>query len=148
MSAILTQPGISGNSSAPKEIVKAANVITISSDITNISMTLKEYIQRRMESYNCSAHDVAHVYRVATLTIQIAAASIKEDSERKDNLNLRTAYIAGLCHDLLDPKFGEPVGVENELKAILRNEKGLNDASIDVIIQVAKVCINFIDSIY
>ena len=142
MSAILSQPGVFSGTTTPKEVVKAADVITISTEITNVSTTLKGYIQRRMESFNCSAHDVAHVYRVAALTIQIAAASIKEDVEKQSTLNLRTAYVAGLCHDLLDPKFGEPVGVEDELKAILRSEKGLNDANIDIIIQVAKVCMH------
>lgn len=138
MSAILTQPGISSGAAPKQTIVKPANVISISPDITSISSTLRGYIQRRMESFNCSAHDVAHVYRVSSLTIQIAAASIKEDNDKKNSLDLRTAYIAGLCHDLLDPKFGEPIGVENELRSILRSEKGLDDAKINVIIQVAK----------
>ena len=40
------------------------------------------------------------------------------------------------------PKFGEPVGVESELKSVLRNEEGMNDAKIDIIIKVAKVYIN------
>ena len=144
MSAILTQPGISSGAAPKQTIVKPANVISISPDITSISSTLRGYIQRRMESFNCSAHDVAHVYRVSSLTIQIAAASIKEDNDKKNSLDLRTAYIAGLCHDLLDPKFGEPIGVENELRSILRSEKGLDDAKINVIIQVAKVSYLFI----
>ena len=143
MSAILTQPGISKDSAAAqKNMIKPTQVITISPEITSISTTLREYIQRRMESFNCSAHDVAHVYRVANLTIQIAAASMRGDSEKKNTIDLRTAYIAGLCHDLLDPKFGEPVGVESELKSVLRNEEGMNDAKIDIIIKVAKVYIN------
>ena len=143
MSAILTQPGISKDSAAAqKNMIKPTQVITISPEITSISTTLREYIQRRMESFNCSAHDVGHVYRVANLTIQIAAASMRGDSEKKNTIDLRTAYIAGLCHDLLDPKFGEPVGVESELKSVLRNEEGMNDAKIDIIIKVAKVYIN------
>ena len=60
------QPGVAAAAQTPREVV-------ISPTITTVSARLHEFIGMRMESFKCSAHDAAHVYRVANLTVQIAA---------------------------------------------------------------------------
>ena len=57
----------------PSAVLVPRNEKVITAEITSVSTRLHDFIRERMESFKCSAHDAAHVYRVANLTAQIAA---------------------------------------------------------------------------
>ena len=83
------------------------------------------------------AHDDAHCYRVATTAAGIAIKLVEEGTA----VDIRTAYIAGLVHDLLDSKFESndtTTSVEQNLTSLLKGEIGLDDLKISIIIQVAR----------
>jgi uncharacterized protein len=68
-----------------------------------------------MSSFKCSAHDMAHVERVASLALHLADKEMQRVDETGVNgrqINMKVVYIASLCHDVLDAKLvsSEDVG--------------------------------------
>lgn len=85
--------------------------------ITNAPMNVPEefmtFLCDCMKSFQCSAHDMAHVERVASLALHIASVEGQNQSKReieadgsntKSEINMKVVYIGALCHDVLDSK--------------------------------------------
>lgn len=55
-----------------------------------------------MQSFECGAHDIFHVHRVANLALKIAR--LEQKLETSDAIDETVVYFAAICHDMLDSK--------------------------------------------
>lgn len=105
-----------------------------------VSEHVRLYLENKMRSFECSAHDVAHCFRVARNALRIVAnemnrppgsssatratqatASADDEAERLP----RIVFLAGLFHDVLDSKLQPVDGIDSaiaELRALLYTE--------------------------
>ncbi len=93
-----------------------SQVKQIAFDTSKVPAKLVSFVERHMKGFNCGAHDMAHVYRVANVAQKIAAL---------EGANQMIAYIAGLVHDILDSKLIEADNVasaEQMMTDILKND--------------------------
>ncbi len=99
-----------------------------------IPESLKKFIEEQMGSFKCATHDVAHCFRVANLSKQIAIQT--------EGANPRIAYIAGALHDVLDSKLlssHDALHAESVLRNVLKeNENFVTQIEIDHILDIVK----------
>ena len=114
---------------------------TLSKEISEISPNLVEFVKIKMESFECSAHDLAHCYRVAEVAAKIATKLSQELNEGEcPNVDIRATYISGFIHDVFDSKFSISEDInktENKVKELLNLEK-IEENQINKIILIAK----------
>jgi len=108
----------------------------------SVSSVLQAFVKERMESFQCPAHDVQHCFRVARLAAIIATKKRdEEDGEVTRVVDVRTAFMAGLVHDVFDSKFSSTEAAaiaESRLKELLLVEPGIDTSKAEIIIKVAK----------
>ena len=110
-------------------------------DPTAVSEELSTFLATHMASFQCCAHDLAHCYRVANLSLQIAESS---DPEFKEQYDLRVVYLAGLLHDVLDSKLvapsepGKGKSIEEQLVEKMNTCENLSSDQTDKIILIIK----------
>jgi len=107
-----------------------------------VSNELANYLEQHMKSFECPAHDIDHVYRVATLAVKIAE---EEKLRNGYDIDIRLVYIAGLVHDVLDTKLideNDSNNIEESLIQILttygNDEQKLNPSDTQKIISIIK----------
>jgi uncharacterized protein len=76
-----------------------------------VSKDFIDFVKEKMAAFKCGAHDWAHVERVSTTAVQIAA---------KEGGDVRVAYVGALLHDMLDSKLVSPGDDLADLEAGLR----------------------------
>lgn len=94
-------------------------------DSIEVPESILSFVKTRMESFNCSAHDINHCIRVANIAKTIA--------ETEENANVKLVYISALLHDVLDTKLSDIETFDdtsNKLLDILNNCKILNESEI------------------
>jgi uncharacterized protein len=104
-----------------------------SDDCLAVSPALATFIDEHMTSFQCNAHDTAHVYRVATLAVKIA--------QRGPDLGSpRVAYLAGLLHDVMDSKLvvGDKTDVEEKITMMLKDNEHLTENEISDVLKIIK----------
>ncbi|CAM9112325.1 unnamed protein product, partial [Ectocarpus fasciculatus] len=102
---------------------------------TSVSAELAAFLEQHMASFQCSAHDVRHCYRVARLALSIA---VQVEGEKYD---LRVVYLAGLLHDVLDSKLvgsQATVPVSEQVKDLLQRCEGVSEERISCIMSIVK----------
>jgi len=106
-------------------------------EVILVPPALNEFVIKHMKGFNCGAHDVAHVYRVANLAQKIAAA---------EGANQMVTYIAGLVHDILDSKLVDAKNAassQEEMTQILKNDMVAyipewQDTDVEKVIEICK----------
>ena len=78
-------------------------------DIEKKASPLRCFVSKVMSGFKCSAHDMQHVDRVASIAASIAQqlnkeATLSANSKDAEAVDVRLTYIAAMCHDLLDSK--------------------------------------------
>lgn len=111
--------------------------VALGSDVTGISDELTAFLSLHMASFKCSAHDLRHCYRVASLALNIASSGIE-----KAQYDLRVVYLAGLLHDILDSKLvdalDDTASIEKQATDILLQFESVSDDKVDKIMKIVK----------
>jgi uncharacterized protein len=76
-----------------------------------VSKDFIDFVKEKMAAFKCGAHDWAHVERVSTAAVHIAA---------KEGGDVRVTYVGALLHDMLDSKLVSPGDDLADLEAGLR----------------------------
>lgn len=111
-------------------------------DPTSVSEELTDFLSQHMASFKCCAHDLAHCYRVAQLSLEIARAGMAAPCSRA--YNLRVVYLAGLLHDVLDSKLvsvpdsGQHDSIERQVVNLLRVNEGTSETEATDIMVIVK----------
>lgn len=107
-----------------------------------VSNELENYLDKHMKSFECPAHDIQHVYRVANLAVKIAE---EEKIRNGYDIDMKLVYIAGLVHDVLDTKLideTESNSIEENLIKILttygNDEQKLSENDCKKVISIIK----------
>jgi len=106
-------------------------------EVIPVPPVLNAFVIKHMKGFNCGAHDVAHVYRVANLAQKIAAA---------EGANQMVTFVAGLVHDILDSKLidaEDMASSQQEMTRILKNEMSAfipewQDTDVDKVLEICK----------
>ena len=128
---------------APQTKATVEEEILLPDFIVSVTPTLKDFVSECMGSFQCPAHDLDHCFRVARLAAVIATK--KRDEEDSGTgarvVDVRTAFIAGLIHDVFDSKFSSTEAAaisESRLTEILLTEPGMDAAKVEIVIKVAR----------
>ncbi len=108
---------------------KIASKMNIYTTLFAVSDRAHSFVAARMAIANCAAHDLAHCYRVANLSYQLAF--------KEHGASPTVAFYGGLLHDVLDSKLyggDDTESTEKELRSILLEDDRLpNDAVVKIV---------------
>jgi uncharacterized protein len=111
---------------------------SLSSSGRVVPPSVLEYVARHMTSFDCGAHDIAHVHRVANLAAKIAIA----EECKGASVDVFLVYVAGLVHDVLDSKLlldsSKTKSTEEELCDMLATDNFLTAEEIAKVLVIVK----------
>jgi len=98
-----------------------------------VPAALLSFVEQHMASFQCGAHHLDHVLRVCSLAQQLA---VREGGDQK------LAFVAALCHDILDSKLISPdatQSTEELLVAALRQDSTfLSEEEANTVLFISK----------